>query len=121
MVYYRTYKNGITGHRHKGYYIVRNFDENNHRTYGVLDENKKVITEGRETYWECEWMIDKMTLTPEKEEIVKSLYLEELPVLFNYMVRLSQIKDERKLKPNEKEMLYWVEKIVSRKKKNQPF
>ena len=55
---YRTYKNGITGHRYKRYYITAQGRKN----YSVLDPQGMTVRTALPAFEDAEWEIDKVTV-----------------------------------------------------------
>ena len=119
MARYRTYKNGITGHRYKGYYIIRGEKKG---LFEICDEDKEVIQDEILDYDECEWIIDKITADHETEVLMKMLYDKEIYELSALFVELIQKKDREGTLDSKSEGLYtWVEKIRKRKAEDRCF
>ena len=57
MARYRTYKNGIFGHKHNGYYIIRG----KKGEFSIQDEAGKTVMDKLYDFTDAEWEIDKMT------------------------------------------------------------
>lgn len=117
MAKFRTYKNGIFGHRYKGYYILRN-NANQFRKgklYRVIDEEQNLIMDDTEDYFDCEWYIDKLKASDEEMKIYKTLYACEIPQLHRLCASYS-IKTEENTITKEENILYLMTlKIRDRK------
>ena len=87
MARYRTYKNGITGHRYKGYYIIKGSEKGK---YAIWREDKSVFKDNVLDYDECEWIIDKETATPEVMNILEGLYKKEIVELSALFIELME-------------------------------
>lgn len=117
---YRTYKNGITGHRYKKLYIVRNTDEDGKKYYEVSDGKQQLL--GRyDSYWDAEWEIDKITAAPELTALLKELYAENFVRIDTFFRELMEKEDNGTITLEEKEFLDWVTKIRKRKAKGKPY
>lgn len=116
---YRTYKNGIYGSRHKGYYIVKIDGEP--KAFEIIDEERNKITDNLKDYNECEWYIDKITASEEELKEMKLLYAKEIFELSGEMMELYNKKSESGLNKKEKERLKMVEKIRWRKSEDRVF
>ena len=71
MSLYRTYKNGITGRRYKGFYIIKGEKKGK---FAIWREDKSVFKDEIYDYDECEWIIDKETADLETKVMMKMLY-----------------------------------------------
>ncbi len=120
MARFRTYKNGITGHRYKGYYVIRRVIEDK-KSFAVVNENQEQLSEEYPSYWDCEWFIDKMTASSELQELLLSLYQEDIYTLSQFMMNLMHKDETEGINIDEKVFLEWVKKIRTRKADNKPF
>ena len=112
MARYRTYKNGITGHRYNGYYIIKGETKG---LFEIWNEDKTVFQDKIYDHNECEWIIDKATASEEELSMMKLLYEKEIYQLSSLFVELMQ-KKEREGLDQKSEILYkWVQKIRKRK------
>lgn len=112
MARYRTYKNGITGHRYKGYYIIRGEKRGQ---FEIWTEDKQVYQKEIYDFDECEWIIDKKTASSEDLAIIQSLYTKEIYELSSLFVELMQKKEREGLEENSMNLYKWVEKVRKRK------
>ena len=112
MARYRTYKNGITGHRYKGYYIIKGTEKGR---FQIWKEDKTIYKDNLYDYEECEWIIDKATINAEEKALVKRLYEMEIYELSNLFVELLQKKWREELDSNDNALYEWVEKVRKRK------
>lgn len=118
MARYRTYKNGITGHRYNGYYIIKGETKG---TFSIWNEDKSVFKDNIYDYDECEWIIDKETADQETHNMIKMLYGKEIYQLSALMVELIQKRDRQGLDAKSRNLYKWVEKIRKRKVKDRQF
>ena len=118
MARYRTYKNGITGHRYKGYYIIRG--ESKGKFY-ILNDNKEIIQDNIYDYDDCEWFIDKITCSSVEIKLITMLYKKEIYQLSSLLVDLIQEKERHNLAPDKEKLYYWVDKIRRRKAEEREF
>ncbi len=118
MARYRTYKNGITGHRYQGYYIIKGEQKG---LFQIWKEDKTVFQDHIYDYDECEWIIDKVTASNEEMSIIKQLYEMEIYQLSSLFVELMQKKEREGLDMKNKELYKWVEKVRKRKAENRLF
>ncbi len=118
MARYRTYKNGITGHRYRGYYIIRGEAKG---TYAIWQEDKTVFKDHIWDYEECEWIIDKETAEPETLNLLKLLYEKEIYQLSSLFLDLMQKKEREGLDPKNELVYKLVEKVRRRKAEDRPF
>lgn len=117
MAKFRTYKNGITGHRYKGHYIVKNGDR-----YDILNSDKSEFRTDYTCYGDCEWVIDIETAKPADRSLVLALYAEEIFSLSAKLTELLRKKDEQgELTEEERERYAWIQKIRQRKVEDRPF
>lgn len=113
MAKYRTYKNGITGHRYKGFYIIKGDTKGK---FAIWREDKSVFKDNIYDYDECEWIIDKETADPENLEIINTLYDKEIYELNTLFADLINKRDrEGELSSREQNLYTWTEKIRKRK------
>lgn len=111
MARYRTYKNGIYGHRYQGYYIIKG-EKNN---FTILDKDGNTFRDKLLDFDECEWEIDKATASDEDLLIIMSLYGKEIYQLSSMFVELMQKKGTEGLDPRSETLYKWVGKIRKRK------
>lgn len=121
MARYRTYKNGIHGHRYKGFYVVKSEEGKGSKNYSIVDDERNVIKADLKDYWDCEWEIDKMTSPPDLLELLQSLYNEELYMLSRFFVELMEKENREGLTRDEQEFFSWVKKIRARKADGKPY
>ena len=112
MARYRTYKNGITGHKYKGYYIIKG---ENKGQFAIWREDKSVFKDGIYDLNECEWIIDKETADEKTLKLIKDLYSKEIFELSGMFVQLMQKSWDKPLTEEEKYLYGWVEKVRARK------
>ena len=123
MARFREYKNGIFGHKHNGYYILRSggkgkLKDKEKRIFSIADASGNVIHENINEFSDAEWMIDKMTASEEELKIMKSLYEMEIYQLSSLFVELM----EKEEKDDQSKMLYkWVDKVRNRKADEKEF
>ena len=117
MSRYRTYKNGIYGHRYKNNYIVKNTET---KFFSVLDETGNTISDNLVDFNECEWYIDKRTATEQELEIIHHLYALELFKISALFGEMMEKKSRSGLDPDETELYKWVEKVRWRKSGDRP-
>ena len=119
MAKYRTYKNGITGHRYKGYYIIKGESEGK---FAIWNEDKSVFKDSISDYDECEWIIDKETADHPTLVMAKMLYGKEIYELSALLIELIQKRDRQGfLEPESQDLYEWVEKVRRRKAKDRLF
>lgn len=118
MARYRTYKNGITGHRYKEYYIIRGESKGK---FSIWDDSKKVLWDDIYDYAECEWIIDKYKASAEEKKLMKMLYDKEIYELSALFVELIQKKNGQGLDKKTESLYKWVEKIRKRKAEDRLF
>ena len=119
MAKYRTSKNGITGHRYKGYYIIKGETKGK---FAIWNENKTVFKDNVYDYEECEWIIDKYTADHSTTIMIRMLYDKEIYELSALFMNLIQKKDQEGLLDEKNQNLYkWVEKIRKRKAEDREF
>lgn len=118
MARYRTYKNGITGHRYKGYYIIKGEEKGK---FSIWKDNGIVLKDNIYDYEECEWIIDKITANKEDIKIITSLYEKEIYQLSSLFVGLMQKKETEGLDPKNEALYKWVEKVRRRKAEDRSF
>ena len=118
MARYRTYKNGIKGHRYQGYYIIKGERKG---LYQIWLEDKTVYKDNIYDYDECEWIIDKATASEEELAMIKQLYEMEIYQLSSKFVELMQKKEREGLDPKSERLYKWVEKVRKRKAEDRLF
>lgn len=116
MAKYRLYKNGIYGHRYKGYFIVKDGDK-----FSILGNDKTVLEDGLKDYSDAEWEIDKITSSPEMLKILQELYGEEIYMLSKFFEELMRKDNDEGLTQNESDFYAWVKKIRARKAANKSY
>lgn len=109
---YRTYKNGITGHKYKDLYIIKGESKGDFR---IIDENKNEIAKDLYDYDECEWYIDKMKASEYEIETIKNLYKMEIFELTTLMFDFIEKKDRGNYEEEDKIMYELVQKVRKRK------
>lgn len=120
MAKYRLYKNGIFGHRYKGYYIVKD-ETGEKKLFSILGADKTLLEDGIEDYSDAEWEIDKITSSPGMLKILQDLYNEEIYMLSKFFADLMDKDNTEGLSQDEKEFYDWVKKIRKRKSENKPY
>lgn len=118
MARYRLYKNGIFGHRYKGYFIVK--DEKQEK-FSILSSDKTVLEDELDDYYDAEWEIDKITASPEMLKILQDLYDEEIFMLSKFFAEMMEKDNAEGLTKDEKDFYEWVKKIRARKAANKPY
>ena len=118
MARYRTYKNGIVGHRYKGYYIIRGAEKGK---FQIWNEDKSIYKDNIYDYEECEWIIDKDTATADEKEMIKKLYGMEIYKLSALLIELMKKKEGQGLDSEKKALYEWVGKVRGRKAKDRGF
>ena len=119
MSRYRTYKNGITGHRYKGYYIIKGEKKGE---FSILNEDASVFKNNVYDYDECEWIIDKETADHSTMVMIKMLYEKEIYELSALFVELMQKRARQGfLEPKSQDLYDWVEKVRRRKAEDRGF
>lgn len=117
MARFRTYKNGIVGHRYKGLYVIREKKEGK-SVYRVINDERASIIPSQKSYWDCEWEIDKYMASEKELQLMRKLYEEEIYTLNQFFFQFLQKKE---MTYNERIMYDLVEKVRSRKAKGLPF
>ena len=112
MAKYRTYRNGIFGHRYKGFYIIRGKEKG---FFQIWKDDKSVYRDRVYDYDDCEWIIDKATASKEEMLTIKKLYGMEIYQLSSLFVELMQKKEHEGLETKSKDLYKWVEKVRKRK------
>ena len=113
------YKNGIFGHRYKGFYIIRGEDG---EPFKICRDDGSVFADDIPDFEECEWAIDKHAASSEDMEIMKKLYEMPLCDLSGMLIELIRKKEENGgLDKEDKAMYAWCEKIRARKADERPF
>ncbi len=118
MARYREYKNGIFGHRYKGFYIIRGESKGNFKV--VSEDNKDVLT-GLLDFDECVWQIDKLTASDDDIAIIRSLYDKDLFQLSSLYMDLHQKNLAGGLDESSKNLYTWTEKVRNRKDEDRKF
>lgn len=120
MARYRLYKNGIFGHRYKGYFIIKDETEEG-KKFSILGADKIVLKEDISDYADAEWEIDKVTASPKVLQIIQDLYSEEIYMLSKFFAELMEKDNGDGLTSEEKDFYAWVKKIRRRKAANKPY
>lgn len=120
MARYRLYKNGIFGHRYKGYFIVKDVCDGK-KTFSILGSDKTVLEDNLNDYYDAEWEIDKITASPEMIKILQDLYGEEIYMLSKFFAEMMDKDNSEGLTQDEKDFYEWVKKIRARKAANKPY
>lgn len=118
MAKYRKYKNGITGARYKGFYIIKGSEKGG---FSVVREDKSVFKDSLYDYNDCEWEIDKETASEQELEQMRRLYDKEIYELSEAFVKIMQKKWEGPLTQEEEKLYKLVEKIRARKADERKF
>lgn len=119
MARYRTYKNGIFGHRYKGFYIIRGKGKGK---FEIWNEDKSVFQDSIYDYEECEWIIDKVTADESTMLMLRQLYDMEIYKLSELFVELMQKRGiEGKLEPKYEKLYDLTEKVRWRKAGDREF
>ena len=119
MARYRTYKNGITGHRYKGYYIIKGEKKGQ---FAIWKEDRSVLKDNLYDFEECEWTIDKETADHDTLVMLKMLYEKEIYELSALFVELMQKRERQGTLEEKSANLYdWVEKVRRRKAEDREF
>ena len=122
MAKYRMYKNGIYGHRYKGYFIIREIDEKNgKKTFSVVDEKSNVIRNNLKDFWDSEWEIDKLTASDAQRKAIRALYSENVSVLSRFFLDLMDKENSTGLSVEEQEFYTWVQKVRRRKAEDRAY
>ena len=119
MALYRTYKNGITGHRYNGYYIIKGEEKGK---FSIWNDDKSVFMDNIYDYDECEWIIDKETADQPTKVMMRMLYDKEIYELSDLLLEL-MVKKQRdgKLDSKSKNLYDWVVKVRKRKAEEREF
>ncbi len=123
MARFRTYANGIDGHKYKGYYITRNNNNNfaKGKLYAVIDSQKNIIINPTPSYDDCEWEIDKMVADEPMMELFHRLYAMEIVELYRLSSKYSEKVEEGTITRDEKELYAIIQKILRRKVNEKSF
>lgn len=117
MARYRMYKNGIYGHRYKGYYIVKA----DNGLFDVIDGERVALASGLPAYDDGEWEIDKATASEADLKVMDALYRMEIYQLSSLFVDLMQKSGRGRLSDKDQLLYNWVEKVRKRKAEGKPF
>ena len=120
MARYRMYKNGIYGHRYKGYFIVKS-ESDGKKSFSILGSDKTVLEDNLSDYYDAEWEIDKITASPEMIKILQDLYSEEIYMLSIFFSEMMKKDNTEGLTQDEKDFYEWVKKIRTRKAAHKPY
>ena len=118
MARYRTYKNGITGHKYNGLYIIKGEAKGK---FSIWNEDKSVLQDNIYDYDECEWIIDKQSVDEEELNMIRLLYDKEIYQLSALFVELMQKKEREGLDEKSATLYKWVEKVRKRKVEDRQF
>lgn len=123
MAKFRTYKNGINGHRYKKYYIIRNHRQNTKKDklYGVIDEKGELLFKDSPSFEDCEWFIDKLTATEEEMKLYHTLYDCDIAKLHRMAAKYSGKTEDGTIQDDEKILYNLIMKIIGRKIKDFDF
>ena len=114
---YRTYKNGITGHRYKRYYITAQGRKN----YSVLDPQGMTVLTALPAFEDAEWEIDKVTAAPAELHVMRELYQEDISTLQGFLIKASEKNSDGTLTMEDVLFAELVTKIRTRKVENKDF
>lgn len=115
---YRTYKNGITGHRYKRYYIANQ----GRKDYSVLDPSGEMVRSKLLSYEDAEWEIDKITATPVERQVMEKLYKEDINTLQGLLIKaIEKQNDPVANSPENTLFVNMVTKIRTRKTEGKEF
>lgn len=117
MSRYRTYKNGITGYRYKGYYIIRGEQKGQ---FQIWQEDKSVYQDGIYNGEDCEWIIDMALATSEEMSLIRKLYGMTIYQINQLRTKLDIKSQNSQLTPIESAVFVWAPKIIRRKAKDRP-
>ena len=113
MAKFRTYKNGITGLRYQGYFIVSN--EANPDKFDIIDENHYPLVQLYDSIEECKWYLDKYTATPEQKEMIEQLATMEIYELNHRMMELFRKNEGKRMDKATRHELDIVTTVRNRK------
>ena len=118
MPKWRTYKNGITGHKYQDLYIVKGKEKGQ---FKILNEDGTIYRDNISEYDECVWIIDKDTADEDTREIYKTLYERDIATLTGFMAELLKKKREKGLDSHEESLYAKIIKVRDRKIKNKEY
>lgn len=118
MARYRTYRNGITGCRYKGCYILKGDKKGE---FSILAKDGSPLKAGIYDFEDCQWEIDKMTATQEERAQMEGLYKKQFYELAVILDDLGEKAAAGRLTPKEGVLLQIAETVRSRKAKDRPF
>ena len=104
MARYRTYKNGITGCRYKGCYILKGDKKGE---FSILAGDGSPLKAGLHDFTDCQWEIDKVFAGREERARMEELYSKK-----SYSGELTS---------GEADLMRITETVRARKAKNRPF
>ena len=118
MARYRTYRNGITGCRYKGCYILKGDKKGE---FSILAKDGSPLKAGVYDFEDCQWEIDKITATQEERAQMEGLYNKQFYELAIILADLGEKAAAGRLTPKEGVLLQIAETVRSRKAKERPF
>ena len=118
MARYRTYKNGITGYRYKGYYIIKGEKKGE---FSILSGDGSPLRTGLYDFEDCQWEIDKTSAGREVLAWMEDLYAKKIYELTAILVSLEEKAAGGGLTSKEDTLMRITETIRSRKAKNRSF
>ncbi len=118
MARYRKYKNGITGCRYKGCYILRGDKKG---SFSVLSKDGSPFMTGLYDFEDCRWAIDKAFADREERIWMEELYTKQIYELTAILAGLEQKTAAGGLAPGEDNLIRIAQTVLARKAKNRPF
>lgn len=118
MARYRTYKNGITGCRYKGSYIIKGERKGE---FSILAEDGSLLRSGLYDFADCQWEIDKASAGEKERARMEELYAKQIYELTAILARLKDKNAAGELTDGEAELLLITDTIRARKAKDRPF
>lgn len=118
MARYRKYKNGITGCRYKGCYILRGDKKG---SFSVLSKDGSPFMTGLYDFEDCRWAIDKAFADREERIWMEELYTKQIYELTAILAGLEQKTAAGGLAPEEDNLIRIAQTVLARKAKNRPF
>ena len=118
MARYRTYKNGITGCRYKGCYILKGDKKGE---FSILAGDGSPLKAGLHDFTDCQWEIDKVFAGREERARMEELYSKQIFELTDILARLEEKSYSGELTSGEADLMRITETVRARKAKNRPF
>ena len=115
---YRTYKNGITGYRYKGYYIIKGDKKGE---FSILSDDGFRLKTGLYDFEDCQWENDEMSAGREVLAWMEELYSKQIFELTAILARLEEKSYSGELTSGEAELMRIAETVRARKAKDRPF